>query len=115
MEWTGKYVAAALKNRSEVLGLQLLAAADYYSPTRVLAEFESVTGNKTRFFQVDTDTYKSFIPGPMGQEMLENHLFVESPGYFNGKSLKESHALLEKSGYRVTSWEDFLNQSRESF
>ncbi|CRL26277.1 NAD(P)-binding domain [Penicillium camemberti] len=110
----GKYVAAALKNRSEVLGLQLLAAADYYSPTRILAEFESVTGKETRFVQVDSDTYKSFIPGPMGEEMLENHLFVENPGYFNGKSLEESHALLEKSGYQVTSWEDFLKQSKDS-
>lgn len=107
-------MAAALKNRSEVLGRQLLAAADYYSPTRILAEFESVTGKETRFVQVDSDTYKSFIPGPMGQEMLENHLFVETPGYFNGKSLKEGHALLEKSGYQVTSWEDFLKQSKVS-
>ncbi|KAJ5598789.1 hypothetical protein N7537_008873 [Penicillium hordei] len=89
----GKYVAAALKNRSEVLCLQLLAAADYYSPTRILA---------------------AFIPGPLGQEMLENHLFSENPGYFNGKSLKESYALLEKSGYRVTSWEDFLKQCKDS-
>ncbi|KAK4870142.1 hypothetical protein LT330_005196 [Penicillium expansum] len=110
----GKYVAAALKNRSEVLGLQLLAAADYYSPTRILAEFESLTGKKTQFVQVDSDTYKSFIPGPMGEEMLENHLFVENPGYFNGRSLKESHKLLEKSGYRVTTWKDFLEQSKES-
>lgn len=107
-------MAAALKNRSEVLGLQLLAAADYYSPTRILAEFESLTGKKTQFVQVDSDTYKSFIPGPMGEEMLENHLFVENPGYFNGRSLKESHKLLEKSGYRVTTWKDFLEQSKES-
>lgn len=46
--------------------------------------------------------------------MLENHLCVKNPGYFNGKSLEESHTLLEKSGYQVTSWEEFLKQSKDS-
>jgi hypothetical protein len=73
----GKYVAAALKNRSAVLRVQFFAAADYYTPARILAESEEVTGKKTRFFQVDSETYNT---GQMGQEMLENHLFIESPG-----------------------------------
>ncbi|KAJ5369758.1 NmrA family transcriptional regulator [Penicillium cataractarum] len=111
----GKYVAAALKNRSEVLGAQILAAADYYTPTRILAEFEEVTGKKTRFVRVDSETYKGFIPGPMGEEMLENHLFIESPGYYAGRSLKDSHELLDKAGYRPTAWKEFLEQNKASF
>lgn len=59
----GKFVAAALKNPSETLGAQILAAADYYTPTRILAEFEEVAGKKARFVQVDSETYKSFMPG----------------------------------------------------
>ncbi|KAL4899092.1 hypothetical protein BDW74DRAFT_171773 [Aspergillus multicolor] len=110
----GKYVAAALKNRVEALGLQILAAADYYTPTRILAEFEEVTGNKTQFVQVDSDTYKSFIPGPMGDEMLENHLFIESPGYFKGRSLNESHAFIEKAGFKPASWKAFLEENKGS-
>ncbi|KAJ5391529.1 hypothetical protein N7509_007019 [Penicillium cosmopolitanum] len=110
----GKYVAAALKNRSAVLGAQFFAAADYYTPARILAEFEEITGKKTRFVQVDSETYKTFIPGPMGQEMLENHLFIESPGYFKGESLKESHDLLEKASYRPTTWKTFLEQNKYS-
>ncbi|KAL2857310.1 hypothetical protein BJY01DRAFT_202597 [Aspergillus pseudoustus] len=110
----GKYVAAALKNPSEALGTQILAAADYYTPTRILAEFEEVTGSKTRFIQVDSETYKSFMPGPMGEEMLENHLFIESPGYYTGRSLKESHDLLEKAGYQPTTWKAFLEKIKSS-
>ncbi|PYI00286.1 NmrA family transcriptional regulator [Aspergillus sclerotiicarbonarius CBS 121057] len=111
----GKYVSASLKNRSGTLGTQLLGAEDYYTPTRILEEFEQVTGHKTQFVQVDPDTYKSFIPGPMGQEMLENHLFIESPGYFNGKSLQEAKDLVGKAGYELTSWREFLERNRGLF
>ncbi|CAG7996022.1 unnamed protein product [Penicillium salamii] len=110
----GKFVAAALKNRSETLGTQILAAAEYYAATRILAEYEEVTGRKTQFVQLDSEVYKSFIPGPMGQEMLENHLFIEKPGYYVGRSLKESQALLSKSGYQATSWKSFLEQNKSS-
>ncbi|CAG8237963.1 unnamed protein product [Penicillium salamii] len=110
----GKFVAAALKNRSETIGAQILAAAEYYTTTRVLAEYEEVTGRKTRLVQLDRETYKSFIPGPMGQEMLENHLFIEDPGYYGGRSLKESQALLAKSGFQATSWKSFLEQNKSS-
>lgn len=112
--WLGKFVAAALKNRSETLGVQILAAADYYTPNRILAEFEDVTGKKTQFVQVDSETYKSFLPGPMADEMLENHLFIESPGYYKGQSLKESHDLLERAGFKPTSWKSFLEANKGS-
>ncbi|GKZ22860.1 hypothetical protein AbraIFM66951_004984 [Aspergillus brasiliensis] len=111
----GKYVAASLKNRTETLGAQILVAEDYYTPTRILEEFEQVTGQKSQFVQVDAETYKSFMPGPMGQEMLENHLFIGNPGYFNGRSLTESKDLVAKAGYTLSSWKDFLQQNKAAF
>ncbi|OKP14029.1 NmrA-like family domain-containing protein 1 [Penicillium subrubescens] len=111
----GKFVAAALKNRSETLGTQILSAADYYTPTRILAEFEEVTGKKTRFVQVDSETYKNFMPGLMGEEKLENHLFIERSGYYGGRSLKESHDLLGKAGFKTSSWKDFLLEKTSLF
>lgn len=104
-----------MRNRAEALGAQIFAAADYYTPTRILTEFEEVTGNKTRFVQVDSETYKGFIPGPMGEEMLENHLFIESPGYYKGQSLKESHDFLEKAGFQPTTWKAYLEENKSSF
>jgi hypothetical protein len=32
----------------------------------------------------------------MAQEMLENHLFIENPGYYNGEELEKSHAILDE-------------------
>lgn len=103
-----------MKNRSEALGAQILAAADYYTPTRILAEFEEVTGKKTRFVQVDNETYKSFMPGPIAEEMLENHLFIGNPGYYSGQSLKWSHDRLKKAGFQTTSWKKFLEKNKSS-
>lgn len=111
----GKYVAAVLKNPSESLGAQILAAEDYYTPTRILQEFEEVTGQKARFVQVDPDTFKSFMPGLIGEEMLQNHLFIENPGYFNGRDLKESNDWLEKAGYQLMSWREFLEWNKAAF
>jgi len=44
----------------------------------------------------------------MAEEMLENHLFIENPGHFNGASLKESLDLLEE---RATTWKEFVKKS----
>lgn len=46
--------------------------------------------------QIDENTYKSFLPEFMAQEMLENHLFIENPGYYGGEGLEKSHEKLEE-------------------
>ncbi|KAF4257338.1 hypothetical protein CNMCM8057_003667 [Aspergillus fumigatus] len=57
----------------------------------------------------------SFMPGPIGEKMLQNHLFIENPGYFNGRDLKESNDWLEKAGYQPTSWREFLERNKAAF
>lgn len=37
--------------------------------------------------------------------MLENHLLVEEPGYYNGMDLKES---LEALSEKPTTWKEFV-------
>ena len=44
----------------------------------------------------------------MAEEFLENHLFIENPGYYNGASLNESLDLLEE---KSTTWKEFLKKS----
>lgn len=111
----GKYVVAAMRNREAVLGKQVLAAADYYVPSRIVSEFQEVTGKAARFVQIEAETYKSFIPGPLGDEMLENHLFIEEPGYYAGAELKESLDLLASVGLKPTSWKEFLEANKAAF
>ena len=85
-----------------------MAATDYYTPERVLTEFEEVTGNKTSFMQLTAEQYKGFLPPSMADEMLENHLFIENPGYFNGVSLEESLAMLDE---KPATWKEYVKKS----
>lgn len=108
-------MVAAIRKRDSVLGKQILAAADYYVPSRIVSEFQEVTGKTARFVQITAETYKSFIPGPMGDEMLENHLFIEEPGYYAGQDLKGSLNLLTDIGLKPTSWKEFLETNKAAF
>jgi hypothetical protein len=67
-----------------------------------------VTGKKTLFMQIDADTYKSFLPKFMAQEMLENHLLIESPGYYDGEALEKSHENVEE---KLVSWKEYVEGS----
>lgn len=73
-----------------------------------------MTGKKTRFVQVDSETYKGFLPPPLAEELLDNHLFIENPGYYNGRSLDGSKKLLSEFGLKATSWEEFVKKNKSS-
>ncbi|KAM0425844.1 hypothetical protein ACHAPT_008782 [Fusarium lateritium] len=111
----GKYVVAAIRKESEVLGKQILAASGYYTPTQIVSEFEDVVGKKARFVPIDAATYKSFLPDQLADEMLENHLFIEEPGYYNGRDLEESLGLLNSVGLQPTTWKEFLKSRKDEF
>jgi uncharacterized protein YbjT (DUF2867 family) len=112
---TGKYLVAIVKNKDRVLGKQIYAAADYYTPERIMNEFEEVTGSKGRYVQLPHEVYKGFLPPPIAQEILENELLCEEPGFFNGGTLKEGHELLEQAGLKTTSWKEFLEARKGMF
>ncbi|RSL90776.1 hypothetical protein CEP51_000594 [Fusarium floridanum] len=111
----GKYVVAAIRKQPEVLGKQILAASGYYTPTQIVSEFEEVVGKPARFVPIDAATYKSFLPEPLADEMLENHLFIEEPGYYNGQDLEESLGLLSSVGLQPTTWKEFLEAHKAEF
>lgn len=104
---TGKFVKAIIKKRSSVLGARILGAEGYYTATQILDQLSEVTGRKTQFYQADEATYKSFLPEFMAQEMLENHLFIENPGYYNGEGLEKSHEILDE---KLVGWKEYVGR-----
>jgi len=106
---------AAARNPAKVLNKTIAAAADYYTPTRIMGEFTQVTGLKGQYVQLDHAVYKGFLPPPIAQEILENELLCEEPGFFAGASLVEGHDLLAEVGLKVTSWKEFLEGKKEIF
>lgn len=111
-EDTGKFVTAALRNRDALLGARLLGATAYYTGREILDTLAKVTGKQTQFAQVPAEVYKAFLPEGMAQEFLENHLFIENPGYFNGEALEESQKFLSE---KLTTLEEFLVENKGAF
>ncbi|KAJ8117686.1 hypothetical protein OPT61_g1172 [Boeremia exigua] len=107
-EDTGKFVKAMIKNRDATLGKQILGSENYYTPEQIRSTLEKTTGKKTNYTQIAAEQYMSYLPSFMAEEMLENHLFIEEPGYFNGMELKESHDILED---KLVTWEEFIKKS----
>ena len=100
----GKFIKAIIKNSGKLNGKQVLAATAYYTPKEILSTVSEVTGKGTHFASVTPEQYKSFLPEAIAEEMLENHLFVEKPGYYNGAALNESLSILED---KPTTWKEF--------
>jgi len=69
---------------------------------------ETATGKKVHFAKITGEQYMGFMPAFMAEEMLENHLFIEEPGYYNGADLKESHDIVDE---KLVSWEEFVKKS----
>lgn len=71
-------------------------------------QLAGVTGKKTHFMQIDSKMYMGFLPDFMAEEMLENHLFIEDPGYYAGEGLEKSHEILED---KLVSWKEYAGNS----
>ncbi|KAH7406492.1 putative nucleoside-diphosphate-sugar epimerase [Phaeosphaeria sp. MPI-PUGE-AT-0046c] len=105
---TGKFVKAIIKKRDSVLGARILGAQGYYTAPEIMDQLAEVTGKKTAFVQIDGKTYMGFLPEFMAEELLENHLFIEDPGYYGGEGLEKSHEILED---KLVSWKDYAGDS----
>ncbi|KAL7940441.1 hypothetical protein V8C42DRAFT_362674 [Trichoderma barbatum] len=106
---TGKFVKAAIQHFPSALGKRIYAAADYYSPSRLISEFSEVIGKPAQAIELPSETYKSLLPPKVAQEVLENMLLLQDPGYYGGNDLAESLALLSE---KPRSWREFVAENK---
>ncbi|KAF4126166.1 Nucleoside-diphosphate-sugar epimerase [Geosmithia morbida] len=109
---TGKFVVAAIKHFPAQSGKQILAATEYVTPKQLAADFAEASGKACTAVQVDEKTWKSFLPEAIAQEMLENMLLLEDPGYYAGADLAPSLALLDQ---KPTTWKEFVAANKEKW
>ncbi|RMJ25014.1 3-beta hydroxysteroid dehydrogenase/isomerase family [Aspergillus sp. HF37] len=102
---TGLFVKAAIKHADQLKGQRLLAASRYYTADEIIQTFSGVTSKKATFVQVTADQFKAAFPESMATEFLENHLFIEDPGYYLGQPLEGSQELLDS---KPTDWAQFV-------
>lgn len=71
----------------------------------MVSQFSEVTGKPAAFQQISDDAYKATLPPAAAQEMLENMLLLEEPGYYAGADLSDSLKMLEE---QPTAWKEFV-------
>lgn len=76
------------------------------------ADFAEAFGKPCTAIQVDEATFKSFLPPAIAQEMLENMLLLEEPGYYRGADLSPSLALLDE---KPTTWKAFVQANKQKW
>lgn len=103
---------AAIQHYPSHTGKHIYAATDYFTPSRIAAEFSSVIGKPAQAVQISEEQYKSYLPEPIAQEMLENMLLLEDPGYYGGADLGESLGLLSEP---PVSWKAFVEKNKEKW
>ena len=90
-------------------GTRIYEATDYLSPQQVVSEFSEVIGKPASFIQVSSEAFKSYLPPPVAQELLENMLLLEGPGYYGGADLTRSLSLLDE---KPTTWKEFVEANK---
>ncbi|KAH7145497.1 hypothetical protein B0J13DRAFT_474212 [Dactylonectria estremocensis] len=108
----GKFVSAAIRTYPESINKNIYAATEYYTPSRIMSEFSEVIGQPASFTQVSEEAFKGTRSPEVAQEMLENMLLLEDPGYYGGVDLKESLDLLTE---KPTTWKEFVQTYKEKW
>lgn len=109
---SGLFVKAALIHGDKLEGKRVLAASGYYTAEEIINTFSNVTGKEAVFVQVTPGQFKASLPEAVAQEFLENHLFIEDPGYFLGEPLDESLKLLDS---KPTDWREYVKRNASAW
>ena len=95
-EDAGKYVKAILMNQEKVLGKQIAAAEQQYSPDDVVRIIREIAGLDVIVERVTNEEYRKQlvalgIPDFFIDDMSDNVKYIEEYGFFNAKDIKDGH------------------------
>lgn len=69
-------------------------------------------GKPATFSQVTADVFKTFLPAPVAEELTENMILLEDPGYYGDADLKESLDLLDE---KPVTWKEFVEKNKSKW
>ena len=110
---SGKFIKGILTHRSSLLGKQIYAATDYYTPNQIVATFAELypeAGEKAKFVELSKEAYKGALaqagmPPPAQEELYQNMNFMYKYGYFGKASLDESQSVSMSKGREADCWQ----------
>ncbi|KAL8915322.1 MAG: hypothetical protein Q9171_000192 [Xanthocarpia ochracea] len=108
---TGKFAAGILLNPSELLNKEVYAATGWYTPTDIVNAIEKFSGKKTTYHQVPDETFKTFFPEAIGEEMMETFMLVRDYAYYGPGGDKGVAESLKYVAEKPTTLEEFVAKS----
>lgn len=112
VEDAGLFVAASLLQLPETLNKRVLGYGEIITPEQIVEDFKAATGKDAKLVHISYDTFKSFLPPPVADELTENMRLIESPGYYVGEpasAVQESIDLVAKAGlHKPTTWKEYV-------
>ena len=79
---TGKFVAGIMLQASKPLGHRVFGATDWYTPDEIVSTVTKVSGKTTKYQAVSDETFKSFLPPQIAEEMAETFIFIRDYAYY---------------------------------
>jgi uncharacterized protein YbjT (DUF2867 family) len=110
---TGKFVGAILAEPDKYEGKFFAAAEGLYSYTQMAEALSKATGKEVKFQKVDDETFKTFLPEGLREQLCEMMVHCRDYGYY-GENMKEDVKWAsEQAKGHLTTLEEFL--TRENF
>lgn len=89
-----------------------MGASGYFTVGQLVEGFKAATGQKAKLNTLPIDTWASFLPEALRDELRGNFELVISPGYYAGEpadAVDKSLDMVAKSGLRKPiGWKDYV-------
>ncbi|KAJ5768915.1 hypothetical protein N7520_003474 [Penicillium odoratum] len=111
----GNFVRAAILNKPESSANTVYASSNYYKFDDIPSHFEAATGKKLKVVTVPGEVFRSFLSGfspEMAEEIYENLMLLEDPGYYAGAVLTSSLNLLSEKPVGLT---EFFTRNKDKW
>ena len=111
----GKWIKAIVLKRSELLGKNVRAATEYYTPAQIVEDFTKTfpeAGKGAKYNELPHEVFVNILkstgmPEFGAVELLENMRLTYEGGYYGGAPL--SHEILDPED-KLTTWSEYLKK-----
>ncbi|KAI4200251.1 MAG: hypothetical protein LQ346_002407 [Caloplaca aetnensis] len=108
---TGKFVAGILLHQPELLGKDIYGASGWYTPTEIVNTIQEVSGQKTTYQQVSDETFQSFLPEAIGEELKETFMLMRDYAYYGPGGDKILAESLKYTDGKPSTFKEYVQRS----
>lgn len=108
---TGKWIGAILANPDKYEGKFFAGADRMYTIKEICETLEKVTGKKVTHANISDETYKSFLPPAMKDQLYEMWVFQRDYGYFGPETAEMVRWTRDQARAEPHNLEEFLRKN----